>query len=151
MHGLSSTPDTFLDVTIEPLNIKYMLILGHIIQGYTKISHLCPQWFKFTISMYAGNFETTLQVQFIDLLYPTLNVIHFQVFNHTLCRKQNVLVCNIVPLVCIISQHKVVFSYLSKMTFGGFGTMIGSTCWNLWRNFFLSNMAHWVHICPQPF
>ena len=40
---------------------------------------------------------------------------------------------NTIPLMCMRSQHRENLFHLSWMTLGTFGTMIGSTCWNLWR------------------
>ena len=78
-----------LDGPIVMFNLRYMFLLGHIIQVDSKISHLWTQWFKLTIRMYTGDPETTLQVQFIDLLDPILNVLHFSDFDHTYRRKYN--------------------------------------------------------------
>ena len=55
-----------------------------------------------------------------------------------------------IPLMCMRSHHWVNLLYLLSIPLGAFGTIIGSTYWILWRNFCLSNVAHWVHICPRP-
>ena len=39
-----------------------------------------------------------------------------------------------IPLMCMRSQHRGIFLYLSRMPLGKFGIMIGSTCWILWRS-----------------
>ena len=70
-----------------------MLLLGNKLEGDAKISHLCLQLFKLTISVYMGDIETTLWVQFVDLLDYILNVLHFYIFNHTYCSKYIVLGC----------------------------------------------------------
>ena len=54
------------------------------------------------------------------------------------------------PLMCMRSHHRVKLLYLSRITLGKFGTMIGFTCWVLWQIFCLENVAHWVHRCPRP-
>ena len=47
------------------------------------------------------------------------------------------------------SQYMITFLYLSGTSFGTFGTMIGSTCWTLWRNVFPENVSHCIHRYPQ--
>ena len=37
------------------------------------------------------------------------------------------------PLMCMGSHHRVDLLYLLRVPLGKFGTMIGSTCWILWR------------------
>ena len=37
------------------------------------------------------------------------------------------------PLTCMRSQHWFAFFHLSRIPLGEFGTMIGYTCWILWR------------------
>ena len=59
-HDRSGRYDTLIDGTIEPFNIRDFLLLGHTVEGYAKIIHLWPWWFRFTISMYEGGLETTL-------------------------------------------------------------------------------------------
>ena len=48
------------------------------------------------------------------------------------------------------SQNRVKFLHWSIMTLGTLGTMIGSTFWIFSAIFCLINVAHWIHICPQP-
>ena len=67
----------FLDGPIELFNIWNMLLLGREIEDDAKISHLRTKWFKFATIMYVGDLETTLQVQFVDLLDPLLTVLLF--------------------------------------------------------------------------
>ena len=55
------------------------------------------------------------------------------------------------PLICMRSHHRATLLYLSRITLGTFGTVIGSTFWILWRNSPPENVAHWVHICTQPY
>ena len=68
-----------------------MLLFICTIQGYAKIIHFCMQRSKLAISMYAHDFEVTLQVQLVDLFNSIFNIIYFQIFNHTSCGKDNVL------------------------------------------------------------
>ena len=57
---------------------------------------------------------------------------------------------NPIPLMCMRSQHRVTFLYLSVTPLGTFGTTIGSTCWTLWWTVWFVYVAHWVHIFPRP-
>ena len=54
------------------------------------------------------------------------------------------------PLICMGSHHRVKLLYLSRMTLGKFGTIIGSTCWILWWTILPWIVVHWVHKCPHP-
>ena len=46
---------------------------------------------------------------------------------------QDMVFRNPIPLMCMRSQHRVNFLYLSRMLLCKFGTMIGSTCWIFWQ------------------
>ena len=40
--------------------------------------------------MYVRDFQSTLQVQLVDLFNSIFNVLYFLIFNHTSCGKHNV-------------------------------------------------------------
>ena len=46
---------------------------------------------------------------------------------------QDMVFRNLIPFMCMRSQHTVTLLYLSRMPLGTLGIMIGSTCWILWR------------------
>ena len=68
-----------------------MILLGRSIQGYAKIIHICSLSFNINFSMYTRGIETTLYVQLMNLFNYIFNVLYFQIFNHTSCKKHNVL------------------------------------------------------------
>ena len=47
----------------------------------------------------------------------------------------NMAFSNLMTLMVIRSHYRVNFLYISRITLGGFFTMIGSTWWILWQNF----------------
>ena len=51
---------------------------------------------------------------------------------------------NKIPLMFIISQHKVTLLQLSSLTLWKFGTIISSTCYTLWRTALSCKCVTWV-------
>ena len=113
-----------------------MLLLGHTIQGHAKISRSCTQWFKFSISVYMCDFETTLQVQIVGPFNYISNVFTFWfliIISVAKIMCQDMVFRNLMLFMFMKSQKRVNVLYISKIPLGKFGTMIGYTCWTLWH------------------
>ena len=64
---------------------------------------------------------------------------------------QDMVLSNTMPLMCMRSQHRATFLYLSRTPLGKFGNMIVSTWCTCGGLFYLSKVTHWVNIYSQPF
>ena len=52
---------------------------------------------------------------------------------NTIC--QDMVYRNTMPLMCMRSQHRVTFLYLSMIPLDSFGTIMGSTWWTFWKTY----------------
>ena len=99
----------------------------HTIEVDFMIRHFRPYWFKFTNIVYADDIETTVEVQFVDLIDNLLNVLHFWFLIILLVVNSiswDGVFRNPMPLMLMRLQHKLTLLYLSRIPYGTFGTTI---------------------------